>query len=141
MRDPFDRMVDRMDRQNRAAVTGKNSPLPMVFLLIVLLVSGFWRLPWDGWQTAVGEMVLLVFASIGVGAGWRRRIAYRRGWYEGRRAIWDSMEEASRRGLSVTEWAHGEMERDLNNSLGLSYARHLPRRKPPPADGSHEDLP
>lgn len=38
--------------------------------------------------------------------------SYDRGWMTGRRALFASMDEAGRRGLTMLEWIAGEAERD-----------------------------
>lgn len=133
-------MVDRMDRQDKAAVTGQVAPWWMLLWLVILLASGFWR-HGTGWLAIIAELILLLLAAVGVGSGWRRRMAYRRGWFEGRRAMHDSMHEAAQRGLTPGEWLVGEMERDVNNHLGLHWRVDNRRRPPAAPDGSHEDLP
>lgn len=51
----------------------------------------------------------------------RRASAYRHGWLRGRSAMVNSMDEASRRGMSVDEWLQTELARDCM-VLGVDLA-------------------
>lgn len=91
----------------------RSDVLWFLFSIALLLTEAF--LPEDS---------LFLDALIGAMLGWiigraglkkmRSAQAYRNGWLDGRRACYDSLDEARQRGLDDEQWRHGELERDFN---------------------------
>lgn len=152
MHDPLDwlmdKVVERQFRREQDAVSGNLRVGRVLFLLPFVIVAGFF----DGTRTWLGITATLVLTGCAggfVATGLRARLAYRRGWYNGRDAMIESLREASRRGLNTYEWLRGEMERDINNYYGPAATKGRPKhpsysrfgkRNKPKLDGSHEDI-
>lgn len=85
----------------------------LVFFAVTVVAWVFW--PWT-LHTFIGVLCAIV-VGLGLARGgtvsFRRAWAFRSGWIEGRRALWVSMVEAQRRGMTPQEWATAEMERDF----------------------------
>jgi hypothetical protein len=75
------------------------------------------------WGSAIVGFNATVFAGIFLIWPYTRRIVYHTGWLAGRRALFLSLPEARRRGLSVQEWVYAEWERDMMEIVSRERGR------------------
>lgn len=113
-----DRLTDRSLRDERAYVEDPPRVRRLVARsmlfggLAMVSLAGVTLLEAGLWATACG-MFLGGFVGSSIIRTVQRAGAYRNGWLRGRSAMIASLQEASRRGMSLEEWATGELERDL----------------------------
>lgn len=136
MHDALDPLARRAVRNERAFVDEPQRARWLVLrdfaLFVAVLVATFVDDSLTGWRDVAAMMFVAVYVGYGAFQTTRKMSAYRSGWLDGRRAIVSSLSEAQRRGLSADEWAALELARDFS-VLGIDL-------RPPPPDGSHDDL-
>jgi len=120
----FDWNIDRQRRWEKDAVRGvfhAGSVLlyfgVYVVFLVVFFVTTVRHDPVAG-LLRISMSVMGLYAGLGVSAAIRERKAFRRGWFHGRSAMVDAMEEAQRRGMPFPVWILTEAERETINAMG-----------------------
>lgn len=120
----YGRFVERTWRLESARINGdRRAHRQLVIMAAVKFAVGLaaylYLIRDDGppWLTVPAALVLSSAISLWATSMLNRQAAYSRGWRQGRRAAFDALNEAERRGISVAEWRAGEFERDLRTLL------------------------
>ncbi len=92
-----------------------NPPLVATVVHLGIVIGAIIATDVEGWTW----IIVGAYAGLGANRWLNGALKYRRGYFNGRRDLVNSMAEAHRRGLTPSEWMVSEMERDLLN-LGAS---------------------
>lgn len=97
-----------VDNPQRARRLWKRDIAIFITLLVAMIAEDFL----DGLLGAFCNVIV----GFGIGAAafssTRRALSYKSGWLRGRGMMFASMDEAMRRGFTMTEWVRGELARD-----------------------------